>query len=529
MYIPPHIAGQNFPSHKDARKTLEERGLEIGGYIRISTRKDSQKSSVENQKKLLQQWAEVHGYTLVKIYKDVKSGEYTYLRNEINQMFVDAKSGKIRGVVSKEIARTSRDVMDIVNIKRTLSDYGVFFISLKENYDSRTDDDEFLLILHGALAQKERKTTSSRVKMTQLIKAKEGKTNVPLPAYGYMLSEDGQYLVINPETSLLYRQIVEKYLAGWGQLKIAKWLNGRGILTRRGGQWSTNAIRTILSNPVFLGVTIYNVTTLVRDSNGRQKRVLRPKDEWVIREGTHEPLITEDEFNRIQTLMKQRREKYKHEWSCDRKYLGSSILRCSNCNGKIYGFKIKPKRLRKASDYIYTYRCLGVNGRCEGGTRSWNMKTIDDRILSFVKSIFVNRDKLLNNIKRNRDLFASNTSGFVSNREELKIRMERALDATKKQQMAYEQDVIMLSEYKERMLELREEKTIIQRQIDELNLKLERLADSEYRFNELFDIINSEIENITSLPLEEKFNLISHFAEIYIDECGKITDFRFKL
>ena len=114
-------------------------------------------------------------------------------------MLNDVKNGKIKGVVAKEISRTSRDVMDILELKREIASYGGFFISIKESYDSRKDDDEFLLILHAALAQKERKQTAGRVKLTQMMKAKEGKVNSPNPAYGYMLSEDGQHYVKNPK------------------------------------------------------------------------------------------------------------------------------------------------------------------------------------------------------------------------------------------------------------------------------------------------------------------------------------------
>ena len=59
-------------------------------------------------------------------------------------------------MVAKEISRASLDVMDILELKREIASYGDFFISIKESYDSRTDDDEFLLILYAALAQKER-------------------------------------------------------------------------------------------------------------------------------------------------------------------------------------------------------------------------------------------------------------------------------------------------------------------------------------------------------------------------------------
>lgn len=530
MFVPPHVTGQNYPTYADAKKNLEEKGLKIGGYIRISTKKDSQKSSIGNQKKLLEQWAEVNGYKLSKVYIDVKSGAYTYLRNEINHLFADAKAGKIKGVVAKEIARTSRDVMDIITIKRTLADYGAFFISIKENYDSRTDEDEFLLILHGALAQKERKTTSSRVKVTQLIKAKEGKTNVPLPAYGYMLSADRQKLVVNPETALIYQQIKEKFLSGWGQLKIAKWLNEQDIKTRRGGQWSTNSIRTILSNPVYLGVTIYNVTTLTRDSKGRQKRLVRPQDEWIIRENTHEPLITPDDFNRIQIIMNHRKEKYRHEWSCDRKYLGSSILRCATCKGKIYGFRFKPKNNNnKDIQYRYYYRCLGVNGKCEGKIKSWDMQTIDHKLLFYIKSFFADKDKLFNTIKRNVNLFADDPCGLVNKREKYRFKLEKVVKAIKKQQLAYEQDIMNAEEYKERMTELRREKDTIQLNIDRINYKLERLDSAEHLVNELFETIKDHIENINELPMHEKFILAGHFSEIYIDAGGNIVDVVFNI
>jgi len=276
-----------------------------------------------------------------------------------------------------------------------------------------------------------------------------------------MLSEDRQKIVVNPDTAPVYRQIVEKFFSGWGQLKIAKWLNEQGIKTRRDGQWSTNGIRTILSNPVYLGVTIYNVTTLIRDSKGRQKRVVRPQEDWIVRENTHEPLITQDEFDKIQVMMKHKQEKYQHEWSCDRKYLGSSILRCATCKGKIYGFKVKPKRKKRDSQYNYYYRCQGINGKCEGKIKSWDMQTIDERLLLFIKSFFKDKDKLLNTIKRNVNYFSEDPSGLINKRERYRLKLEKVVGAIKKQQLAYEQDVIILEEYKERITELREEKNIM--------------------------------------------------------------------
>ncbi|MCL4439042.1 MAG: recombinase family protein, partial [Firmicutes bacterium] len=327
--VPAHIIGRRLEVLQDPVKTLKQQNLPLGGYIRISTQKDTQKSSIENQKKLLSQWSEVSGYNLVKYYIDIKTGKYLYLRSNMNELRDDIKNGLIKGVATKEIARTSRDIMDILELKREIAGNSGFLISIKENYDSRTDDDEFLLVIYGALAQKEQKTTASRVKVTQMIKAREGRTNVSHPAYGYMLGEDKQHLVPNPGTVPNYRFIVEKFLEGWGQLKIAKYLNKNNIPSKRGSIWCTNSVRIILSNPVYLGISIYNTTTLVRDSKGRPKRVLRPREEWIVRQNTHEPLISREEFEKIQLIMQAKRESDCKEWSCDRKYLGSGILHCA--------------------------------------------------------------------------------------------------------------------------------------------------------------------------------------------------------
>ncbi|ACV63720.1 Resolvase domain protein [Desulfofarcimen acetoxidans DSM 771] len=524
MLLPPHVSGQKLGKYQDLKSTIDEKNVNIGGYIRVSTKKDGQKSSIQNQGKLLRQWAELNGYNLVKNYTDVKSGAYTYLRNEMQLMFKDVEEGKIQGIVAKEIARTSRDVMDILSIKRTLADHGAFFLSIKESYDSRTDDDEFLLIIHGGLAQKERKTTSSRVKITQIIKAKEGKTNVSVPAFGYMLSDDRQYLIRNPVTAPVFCQVIELFLSGWGQLKIAKWLNKQGIRTRRGGLWGTNSVRTILSNPVYLGTTIYNATTLVRDSKGQQKRVVRPREEWIVRENTHEPLITEEEYNKVQTIMRQRREKYNHEWSCDRKYLLSSILRCNVCKGKIYGFADKQCR-----SITYKYRCLGGNGKCNGKIKIWNMKKIDNTILAFIAEIFSDRANMINFIRRNVDLFTNDLSELVKKREVKKTLLEQINNAIKKQQLAFEQDIITVAEYKERMAELRDNKLAAQKEIDSLNRKLEQIDMIEEKIYKVYEDIKALIDNIDSLPMEEKFQLVNNFTDIFIDGNGNIVDVRFNI
>jgi DNA invertase Pin-like site-specific DNA recombinase len=527
-YMPAHIQGRRFEVLDDPAKTVDQKGLDLGGYIRISTRKDSQKTSIENQKKHLKEWANLEGHNIYRFFTDVKSGKFLYLRNEIQDMIEDLKKGKIRGVVSKEIARTSRDIMDVLELKRKIVSCGGFFKAIKENYDSRTDDDEFLLVIYGALAQKEQKTTASRVKITQLIKAKEGKTNVPGPAYGYMLSEDRQYLVKNPETAPIYRFIIERFLERWGQLKIARHLNKNGIPSRRGCKWGTSTIKVILTNPVYLGITIYNASTLIRDAEGRQKRVLRPREEWIIRYNTHEPLITEEEFKRIQAIIQERKENDCKEWSCERKYLGSRLLRCAVCKGKIYGSRFMSKK--EGAGYFYRYICRGVNGKCGPKMKYWDMEKVDWNIRELFRILFYDREKLFEYIQKEPGLFNDDLPDLLRERDDLTNKAAHIERAMKKQQMAFENDAITLDEYKLRVAELRAEKNEAMAKINKLDSKLLRRDSVMDRLKNVLNRVADKIGQIHELQKEEVVEYIDAvFESIYIGEDGNIADVDFRM
>ena len=528
---PSHVNGRRLETLNDPKGTINLKNVDIGGYIRISTSKDAQLSSIDYQKKLLAEWAEYNGYSLVRFYIDIKSGAYTYLRNELQEMFEDLKQGKIKGLISKEIARTSRDVIDTLNLKRQIECYGGSLVSIKENYDSRTDPDEFLLTIHAGLAQKERKTTASRVKLTQIIKAKEGKTNVAHPAYGYMLSEDKQHLVVNPETAPILRFIIEKYLEGWGQLKIAKYLNSKGIPSSHGKKWGTNAIKTIITNPVYLGVTIYNVTTAVRDTGGKRKLMIRPRDEWIIREGTHEPLVTEEEYERIQKIVRERKEKDVKEWSCSRKYLGSGILYCSECGGRIYGSRMtkKVKGKKVPGNYYYRYVCQNRNGQCSS-MKLWHMDKVDHIVLELFKSIFSDRKKLIETIKSQVATISDMDEINATEREEIKEKLAQVEKALKKQQIAYEEDVLDLEEYRQRVAELRQEKHHYIQKLQKLNDDLSKTDRIMQKVETIYRTIADKLDYIHNLPIEEKVQYIeSTFEKIYLTKDYQITDIVFRL
>lgn len=515
-YLPPLVKGNRLEEFSDVKKTLDETGLNIGGYIRISTKKDSQKTSIDNQKKYINEWARINGYNIVDFYTDVKTGAYSYLRNEMTRLKNDISAGKIKGIASKEISRTSRDILDIIELKRSLVSQGAFFISIKEGYDSRTDDDEFLLVIHAGLAQKERKVTSSRVKITQMIKANEGKTNVAKPAFGYKLSEDGQHLVLNPDTAKTYKLIVDKFIGGWGRLKICKFLNSQGIKTGSGGNnWTTNSVLNILSNPVYLGINMYNVTLTVRDSAGKAKRMVRPQEQWIVRENTHPPLISKDRFDRIQQIIQDRKEKDNREWSCTKKYLLSGLLYCSSCGNKLFGGKIpknrskgKSKNDRTDDDYYFYYFDKKITGTCKNKNSNYRMEIVDDMVMNAIKQLFTSNDIIDERIRQKQYIYDMKLEKDKKDRETVKDKLDNTNFAVKKQQLAFEADAITLEEYRIRLNELRDQKSKLEKKLFSLDQKLKKVDNLEDRYFEIKEKVKGLIHNINNLNYELKDEIV---------------------
>lgn len=475
--------------------------MKLGGYIRVSTAREEQATSIENQKRLLQEWASANGHTLVRFYVDVTTGEYAYLRHALADMLEDIRSGVIEGVLCKNLSRSSRDVLDMLALKRQMAESGACLLSVEEGYDSREDDDEFLLVLYAAVAQRESRTTAGRVKITQMMKAREGKTNVPLPGFGYTV-EDGK-LKPDPKTAPVVRWMVQKYLEGWGLCKIARELNAQGIPTRRGRTWSHSSVRAVLTNPAHLGHTVYNTTTRVRLASGQRKLVLRPEDEWIIVKNTHEPLLSVSEYEAVQAALAAR-TKTPSDCSFRPKYLGVSILRCGTCGDRLYGQRYR----KKSGGWSYCYVCRNRLGKCSATCASWNMEKVDGILLDLLRKIFSNKEKLLDAIK---NILGEN--GDASAEENLQNKLAAIEKAIARQQFAFEQCAIDLEEYRARMAELRAEKEAVAARLAQASAA----TRARRRLMRVYEEVTAKIDRIEEMPFEEKRRLLTAaFKAVYL-------------
>lgn len=278
-------------------------------YARVSTEHEAQLSALENQldwyKPLLEQHPE---WTLVHSYVDEGiTGTSAKKRPQFMKMLEDAQSGEFQLILTREVSRFARNTVDTLQYTRQLKAMGVEVFFINDNIRTFDGDGELRLTIMATLAQDESRKTSIRVKSGQQTSMENG----TFYGNGNILGYDrvGKDLIINLEQARTVRKIYEWYLDGWGVRKIKFELEQEGILTSTGKtRWYESNISKILRNPFYAGIIEYH-KQFTPDFLEQKKINNFGEVERLRVKGRHEPIVTEDEFNRVQELMENKRLK----------------------------------------------------------------------------------------------------------------------------------------------------------------------------------------------------------------------------
>ena len=157
--------------------------MRIAAYCRVSTEKDEQLDSLENQKQFFSEYAEKNGHSLIRLYADEGiSGTSLKKRSEFLRLMKDARLGLFEAVVVKDISRFARNTVDFLQSIRELKALGINTMFITANMES-LGESEFVLTIFGAMAQEESANLSKRVKFGKKINAQKGR--VPQRILGY--------------------------------------------------------------------------------------------------------------------------------------------------------------------------------------------------------------------------------------------------------------------------------------------------------------------------------------------------------
>lgn len=234
------------------------------GYIRVSKEKE-EGVSPEQQREKIELQARLMGVDLGHIYQDLDLSGRTDNREDFQSMIRDIKAGKWEVVLLYKLDRFCRNVKDFHRYMEILDQHNCSLVSVSQNFDTSTPTGRLLRNILVDFAQFESEMIGERVRDNKAANARRGRWNGGHTPYGYKVVN--KQLIINEEEAQVVRLAFELRSHGYGILAIAKELNLRGYVARRGSSWgiawSEGTIKHMLQNRVYVGDMIYgDVETL---------------------------------------------------------------------------------------------------------------------------------------------------------------------------------------------------------------------------------------------------------------------------
>ena len=297
----------------------------VAEYIRLS-REDGDKAesdSIGNQRKLIADYLKgKNDFVLYNIYVDDGYTGTNFKRPAFLRMIEDIEAGNVNCVIVKDLSRFGRDYIDTGKyLERYFPDRDVRFISVADNIDSMKQAYDMLLPIKNIFNEQYARDISKKVHSAMRTKQKAGEFIGAFASYGYKKSPtDKNKLVIDEYAAGVVRRIFRMYIGGLGKNGIAAALNNEGIVCpseykKLSGEnyrnshklestsyWTYSTINRLLQNEMYIG----NMVQGRKTQHMRGKQRAADKEDWIIVKGTHEAIIDEDTWNKVQDLLKRR-------------------------------------------------------------------------------------------------------------------------------------------------------------------------------------------------------------------------------
>ncbi len=359
--------------------------------------------SLEAQRTRMRAFAEFNEYEIAGEYEDAgKSGKSIEGRDEFNRMMEDIKTGKddVSFVLVFKLSRFGRNAADVLSTLQTMQDFGVNLICVEDGIDSSKDAGKLMISVLSAVAEIERENIRVQTMEGRIQKARDGKWNGGFPPYGYSL-KDG-VLEINEEEAPAIRTIFEQWVStDIGANGLAKYLENHGIhkIARHNGKnplFDSALIRRIIKNPVYCGKIAYGRRKTEKVHGTRNEYKLVEQDDYLVVDGLHEGIVSEELWNQAQVKMIAQAKKYEHvnKAKDTRTHLLSGLVKCPICGAGMYGNKsIKHRKDgTKYKDFFYygcKHRTMTRGHKCDY-KKQINEDVLDAAVVEVITKLVAN-------------------------------------------------------------------------------------------------------------------------------------------
>lgn len=413
-------------------------------YIRLSYTDDKsvESNSVSNQRKLIDDFLAQH--TEIEVVCEKVDDGYSgvlYDRPAFLEMMELIKSGAANCVIVKDLSRLGREYIETGRyLRRVFPAYGVRFIAINDNVDTLNDKpDDLSVSVKNIINEAYSRDISVKTRSALDIKRRSGDFVGAFTVYGYLKTGDKhKSLIVDPFAANVVRDIFRKRLDGYSAYHIAEELNKAGILSplaykrseglpyAKGGyayteecKWSATTILRILSDEIYTGTMVQGKRTTPHFK--LKERELKPSDEWVRVENTHEAIIDKADFDLVQRL---KGLDTRTSPQSDKVYLFSGMLICGCCGGRM----TRKVNRSNGKEYVYYYCPTGKKGGCMSSSmikESELTECVQSSLKAHINSV-VSLNSLITSVSRERinQGLVQEYTGYIKSNEEQLARVE---------------------------------------------------------------------------------------------------------
>lgn len=509
-------------------------------YLRLSRDDgtETESNSIASQREILKEYLKrCPDMELVEIYSDDGYSGTNFDRPDFIRMMEDVYSGKINCIVVKDLSRFGRNYIEIGNyLDNVFVRQRVRFVAVNNNYDNLSVGNNVVsnlltLSITNVTNESQAASTSVNVRGTLNLRRQQGKFIGSFATYGYSKDPDDKHkLIIDEETAPIVRMIFERFVAGESIIGITKDLNEMGIPNpsmykklkgfnykhpsgrSNDGLWPDSSVRRILQNRMYVGDMVQGKNTTM-SYKIKQCRAI-PKDEWIIVEGTHEPIIDRETFDNAQALFNKHIRKSPQKNEVD---LFSGLVRCADCK------RAMNKKTNKHSYGTYHYyRCVTARKMRKSACTNHTIRIdkLEQVVLLTIQKMIdtaVNMSELLQQINNNTK--RKNKSGHLQ--KTLKTHMqerEKVVTMIADLYPDWKSGVITQDEYQMLKERLNEKLAVLDEKIAALNKSAEQFKSGITEENDFV----AHFKKYGNIEVLTRPILTELVQEIFVHEGGDI-------
>ena len=510
----------------------------VGIYLRLSKDDgdDIESESITNQRDIIKDYIKKNEN--MKLYDEYVDDGYTganFNRPDFQRLLKDIESKKINMVITKNLARLGRNYIEVGNyIEKYFPDHRVRYIALLDNIDNFKESvsNDFIPI-KSVFNEKYCRDTSIAIKKTKRKRMEEGYYACNTAPFGYKKDPDTPgKLIIDEEASKTVKKIFDLKLKGYTNNEIVKYLDENKYVTPaeymkiRGQEhienknlWRRSTVTRILCNQVYLGHCVRGKTQNI--SYKSKDRIFVKRNDFIITKNTHEPIISEEVFEKVHNTKKYGLTKEYNESD----YLLKDLIYCKNCGKKL----IYKKRRNKV--FIYC-RNNDENPKLCSNNCLLDYYLIENKILEYISKMYkeyLKNNKVKDNlykryVKNSINKFDEELKELNISFEQLKFRIASLYNqrlTEKINEDEYKNKYTNLSKLRKELSEKIADK---EKEIEKEKKKLNTLEEKKSIFKKIEKIEKKDFQGINMNELIEKIEVFK--KEVYIkfnfDEVGKL-------